>query len=114
MSYGFVRPSEHAALRGPMVTGIVRQLLTGVAWQNLDTLIIDMPLGTGDIQLTVSQEISVDAAVMVTTPQQLALIDVEKGIKMFDTVGIPTVAVVENMSYVDCGSCGARHAIFGE
>lgn len=114
MSYGFLRPGEFAAIRGPIVSGIAQQLLTGVAWEGLDTLVIDMPPGTGDVHLTVSQSLPVDGAVMVTTPQQLAVVDVEKGIKMFDKVGIPTIAVVENMSYLDCGGCGTRHSIFGE
>lgn len=114
MSYGYLRPGEFAAIRGPMVAGIAQQLLTGVAWQDLDTLVIDMPPGTGDVHLTLSQQVAVDACVMVTTPQKLALVDVEKGIRMFDKVGIPTVAIVENMSFLECGSCGTRTAIFGE
>jgi len=114
MSYGYLRPGEYAAVRGPIVSGITQQLLTGMAWRGLDTLIIDMPPGTGDVHLTLSQNVIVDAAIMVTTPQHLALVDVEKGIRMFDKVGIPTVAVVENMSYLECGSCGTRNAIFGE
>jgi len=113
MSYGYLKPGEFAAIRGPMVAGIAGQLMTGVAWRGLDTLVVDMPPGTGDVHLTVSQQAPIDAAVMVTTPQQLALVDVEKGIKMFDKVGIPTIAIVENMSYLDCG-CGTRHHIFGE
>lgn len=114
MSYGYLKPGEFAAVRGPIVAGISQQLLNGIAWQGLDTLVIDMPPGTGDVHLTVSQQVPVDAAIMVTTPQQLALVDVEKGIRMFDKVGIPTVAVVENMSYFSCGNCGTRHSIFGE
>mmetsp|Transcript_32867 Transcript_32867/g.101913 ORF Transcript_32867/g.101913 Transcript_32867/m.101913 type:complete len:393 (+) Transcript_32867:47-1225(+) len=114
MSYGYLKPGEFAAVRGPIVSGIAQQLLTGIAWQGLDTLVIDMPPGTGDVHLTVSQQVPVDAAVMVTTPQQLALVDVEKGIRMFDKVGIPTIAVVENMSYFSCNSCGTRHSVFGE
>lgn len=114
MSYGYLKPGEFAAVRGPIVAGIAQQLLNGIAWQGLDTLVIDMPPGTGDVHLTVSQQVPVDAAIMVTTPQQLALVDVEKGIRMFDKVGIPTVSVVENMSYFRCDPCGKRHAIFGE
>lgn len=113
MSYGYLRPDEFAAIRGPMVAGIAQQLLVGVAWKALDVLVIDMPPGTGDVHLTLSQQVAVDAAVMVTTPQQLALVDVDKGIRMFDKVGIPTVAIVENMSFLDC-KCGARHSVFGE
>merc|ERR1719487_379493 len=114
MSYGYLRPGDFAAVRGPILSGIAQQLLTRVGWRGLDWLVIDMPPGTGDIQLTLSQQVSVDAAVMVTTPQQLALVDVDKGIRMFDHVGIPTVAIVENMSFLDCSSCGSRQSIFGE
>eukprot|EP00929_Paragymnodinium_shiwhaense_P080647 TRINITY_DN42072_c0_g1_i1.p1 TRINITY_DN42072_c0_g1~~TRINITY_DN42072_c0_g1_i1.p1 ORF type:complete len:402 (+),score=79.98 TRINITY_DN42072_c0_g1_i1:113-1318(+) len=114
MSYGYLKPGEYAAIRGPIVAGLSQQLLTGVAWEGLDTLVIDMPPGTGDVQLTLSQHVSVDGAIMVTTPERLALVDVEKGIQMFDKVGIPTMALVENMAYLNCGSCGSRNSVFGE
>ncbi len=102
-----------AILRGPMVTQIINQLLTGTKWGELDYLIIDMPPGTGDIQLTLSQLIPVTAAVIITTPQHLSFIDVKKGIQMFDQMKIPTIAVFENMSYFVCNSCSEKHEIFG-
>ena len=83
-------------------------------WGELDYLIIDMPPGTGDIQLTISQSVQVDASVIVTTPHQLSLTDVRKGIMMFDKVNVPVLGVIENMSYFKCDGCGKKHAIFGE
>jgi len=112
MSMGFLRPGEHAAVRGPMVSAMVQQMLTTTEWGELDFLLIDMPPGTGDIHLTVAQQAEIDAAIVVTTPQQLSLIDVEKGIRMFDQVKIPTLAIVENMSFFVCDGCGKRHEIF--
>mmetsp|Transcript_28270 Transcript_28270/g.49321 ORF Transcript_28270/g.49321 Transcript_28270/m.49321 type:complete len:393 (+) Transcript_28270:64-1242(+) len=111
MSVGFIRPGEHAAIRGPMVSAMVQQMLTSTEWGELDYLLIDMPPGTGDIHITVAQQAEVDAAVVVTTPQKLSLMDVEKGIHMFDALKIPTVAVVENMAYFECPG-GTRHEIF--
>merc|ERR1719230_310778 len=108
---GFLKPGDYSAIRGPMVSAMVQQMLTATEWGELDYLLIDMPPGTGDIHLTVAQVAEVDAAIMVTTPQQLSLIDVDKGIRMFDKVGIPTAAIVENMSYFVC-SCGKRTEIF--
>jgi len=112
MSMGWARPGEHAAVRGPIVTAMVQQLLTQTEWGELDYLVIDMPPGTGDIHLTVAQNAHVSAAIVISTPQALALADVEKGIKMFNTVSIPTLAVVENMSTFVCSSCSAEHALF--
>lgn len=112
MSMGFLRPGEHAAIRGPMVSAMVQQMLTSTEWGDLDYLLIDMPPGTGDIHLTVAQNVRVDAAIVVTTPQQLSLMDVEKGIHMFNKVKIPTLAIVENMSFFECDGCGKHHEIF--
>ncbi|CAJ1377214.1 unnamed protein product [Effrenium voratum] len=112
MSMGFLRPADYAAVRGPMVSAMVGQMLTTTEWGELDVLLVDMPPGTGDIHLTVAQQARIDAAIVVTTPQQLSLIDVEKGIRMFDKVKIPTVAIVENMSFFVCDGCSKRHEIF--
>lgn len=99
--------------RGPIVTQTLMQLLKETAWQNLDYLIIDLPPGTGDVQLTLAQQIPVTGAVIVTTPQDLALIDAKKAIKMFEKVNIPIIGVVENMSTHVCSKCGHEEAIFG-
>ncbi len=100
--------------RGPMATSALRQLLGQTAWNDLDVLIVDMPPGTGDIQLTMAQNAPVSGAVIVTTPQEVALIDARKGIEMFRKVGIPVLGVVENMSVFVCPSCGNEHSLFGE
>jgi len=100
--------------RGPMVSGALQQLITQTQWQDLDHLIIDMPPGTGDIQLTLSQKIPVSASVVVTTPQDVALLDAKKGIEMFRKVNIPVLGVIENMSIHICGNCGHAEHIFGE
>lgn len=113
MSFGFFLGDSPAILRGPIVSGYIQQLLTGVRWGELDYLVIDMPPGTGDIQLTMTQTIQLDGAVMVTTRQALSLVDVAKGIEMFEKVNVPMLGVVENMSYFDCDNCGKRHYIFG-
>ncbi|EOD38750.1 hypothetical protein EMIHUDRAFT_70127, partial [Emiliania huxleyi CCMP1516] len=97
MSMGFINPGA-LPLRGAKVTPIVQQLIGRTAWGELDYLIVDMPPGTGDVQLTLSQDFEVSAAVLVTTPQRLSFVDVVKGVEMFDKVGIPTVAVMENMA----------------
>ena len=100
--------------RGPMVSGALQQLLTQTKWDSLDYLFIDMPPGTGDIQLTLSQKVPVTGSVVVTTPQDIALLDAIKGIEMFRKVDIPVVGVVENMSVHICSSCGHAEHIFGE
>jgi len=114
MSFGFLAGDGPAVLRGPMVSQYMQQLLHNVAWGELDYLIIDMPPGTGDIQLTISQSIQIDASVIVTTPHQLSLTDVRKGILMFDKVNVPVLGVIENMAYFICDGCDKKHLIFGE
>lgn len=99
--------------RGPMVSGALQQLLNQTHWGHLDYLIVDMPPGTGDIQLTLSQSVPVSASVIVTTPQDIALLDARKGIEMFQKVNIPVLGVVENMSLHRCTQCGHEEAVFG-
>jgi ATP-binding protein involved in chromosome partitioning len=114
-SIGFmIDPDEPMVWRGPMVTQALQQLLEQTNWRDLDYLIVDMPPGTGDIQLTLSQKVPVTGAVIVTTPQDIALLDARKGLKMFEKVGIPILGVVENMSTHICSNCGHTEAIFGE
>jgi ATP-binding protein involved in chromosome partitioning len=99
--------------RGPMVSGAVQQLLTQTLWEDLDYLVVDMPPGTGDIQLTLAQKVPVTGAVIVTTPQDIALLDCKKGIEMFRKVDIPVLGVIENMSVHICSNCGHEEALFG-
>lgn len=99
--------------RGPMVTQALQQLLNDTLWHDLDYLVIDLPPGTGDIQLTLAQKIPVTGAVIVTTPQDIALLDARKGLKMFEKVGIPILGIVENMSLHTCSHCGHIEPIFG-
>jgi ATP-binding protein involved in chromosome partitioning len=114
MSIGYlIDPNTPMVWRGPMVTGALQQLLNDTQWRNLDYLIIDLPPGTGDIQLTLAQKIPVSGAVMVTTPQDIALLDVRKGIAMFRKVNVPILGVVENMSLHTCSQCGHVEPIFG-
>jgi ATP-binding protein involved in chromosome partitioning len=114
-SIGFmIDPDEPMVWRGPMVTQALQQLLSQTNWRDLDYLIVDMPPGTGDIQLTLSQKVPVTGAVIVTTPQDIALLDARKGLKMFEKVGIPILGVIENMSTHVCSNCGHAEAIFGE
>lgn len=100
--------------RGPMVTNALQQLLKDTHWTDIDYLIIDLPPGTGDIQLTLSQQIPVSGAVIVTTPQDIALIDAQRGLGMFEKVNVPVLGIVENMSMHICSNCGHEEAIFGE
>jgi ATP-binding protein involved in chromosome partitioning len=114
-SIGFmIDPDEPMVWRGPIVTQALQQLLQQTNWRDLDYLIVDMPPGTGDIQLTLSQKVPVTGAVIVTTPQDIALLDARKGLKMFEKVGIPILGIVENMSTHICSNCGHAEAIFGE
>jgi ATP-binding protein involved in chromosome partitioning len=115
MSIGFLIDTDTPMVwRGPMVTQALEQLLKDTNWRDVDYLIVDMPPGTGDIALTLSQKVPVTGAVIVTTPQDIALIDARKGLKMFEKVGVPIVGVVENMSIHICSNCGAEEPIFGE
>ncbi|MBS9404181.1 iron-sulfur cluster carrier protein ApbC [Halomonas sp. TRM85114] len=115
MSMAFmVDTREPMVWRGPMVAGAFQQMLTQTAWDNVDYLFIDMPPGTGDIQLTLAQKVPVDGAVIVTTPQDIALLDARKGIEMFRKVNVPVLGVVENMSLHLCSHCGHSEPIFGE
>ena len=114
-SIGFVIDNDQPMVwRGPIVTQALQQLLDQTNWRDLDYLIIDMPPGTGDIQLTLSQKVPVTGAVIVTTPQDIALLDARKGLKMFEKVGIPILGIVENMSTHICSNCGHAEAIFGQ
>ena len=100
--------------RGPMVSGALQQLLTQTRWDNLDYLVVDMPPGTGDIQLTLAQKVPVSGSVIVTTPQDIALLDARRGIEMFQKVNIPVLGIVENMAMHVCSNCGHVEHIFGE
>lgn len=114
MSMGFLLEEDQAVVwRGPMVTQALMQLLRDTRWRDVDYLLIDMPPGTGDIQLTLAQKIPVTGAIVVTTPQDLALLDAQKGVRMFEKVGVPVLGVVENMALHICKNCGHEEAIFG-
>jgi ATP-binding protein involved in chromosome partitioning len=114
MSIGFLVDEETAMIwRGPMVMGALNQLLTQVAWGALDVLVVDMPPGTGDTHLSLAQKTKLRGAVVVSTPQDIALIDARRGVKMFEQVQVPVLGIVENMSYVACPNCQHRSEIFG-
>jgi ATP-binding protein involved in chromosome partitioning len=114
MSIGFLVPEDQAMIwRGPMVMGALTQMLGQVAWGALDVMVIDLPPGTGDAQLTLSQKVDLAGAVIVSTPQDIALIDARRGVAMFRKVGVPILGLIENMSYFSCPQCGARHEVFG-
>ena len=114
-SVGFmIDPDEPMIWRGPLVTQALTQLLNQTAWDNLDYLVIDMPPGTGDIQLTLSQTVPVTGAIVVTTPQDIALLDAKKGLRMFEKVNVPVLGIVENMALYVCPQCGHMEHIFGE
>ena len=113
MSIGFLVPADTAMIwRGPMVMGALEQMMRDVQWGPQDILVVDMPPGTGDVQLTMAQRVPVAGAVLVSTPQDLALIDVRKGLDMFRKVDVPVLGLIENMSYFLCPACGERSEIF--
>jgi ATP-binding protein involved in chromosome partitioning len=113
MSMGFLVPEDTAMIwRGPMVTSALQQMLRGVNWGELDIMIVDMPPGTGDAQLTMAQQVPLAGAVIVSTPQDIALLDARKGLNMFAKVDVPVLGIVENMSYFLCPHCGGRSEIF--
>ena len=115
MSIGFLIDVETPMVwRGPMVTQALEQLLNETKWREVDYLVVDLPPGTGDIQLTLAQRVPVTGAVIVTTPQDIALMDARKGLKMFEKVGVPILGIVENMSTHVCSKCGHEEHIFGE
>lgn len=115
MSIGYLVDEETPMIwRGPMVTQALEQLLKDTNWEDLDYLVVDLPPGTGDTQLTLAQKIPVSGAVIVTTPQDIALLDARKGFKMFEKVKVPVLGIIENMSIHVCGKCGAEEHIFGE
>jgi ATP-binding protein involved in chromosome partitioning len=114
MSIGFLVPEDTAMIwRGPMVMGALQQMLRDVAWGELDIMIVDMPPGTGDAQLTMAQQVALAGAVIVSTPQDIALIDARRGLSMFNKVNVPVLGIIENMSYFLCPHCGERSNIFG-
>ena len=113
MSLGFLMDGDDAVIwRGPLVTRAIQQLMQDVNWGEVDFMIFDMPPGTGDAQFTLSQSITLDGAVIVSTPQDVALIDAVKGVNMFKKVNVPILGIVENMSYFACPHCGERTDIF--
>jgi ATP-binding protein involved in chromosome partitioning len=114
MSLGFLLDKEQPAImRGPLISGILKQFLEQVAWGELDVMVVDMPPGTGDAQLSLVQTIDIDGAVMVTTPQDVATGDVRRGVKMFERVNTRVVGIVENMSGMACPHCGEVVEVFG-
>lgn len=115
MSIGFMIEEETPMIwRGPMVTQALEQLLRDTRWKSLDYLVIDLPPGTGDVQLTLAQKVPVSGAIIVTTPQDIALLDARKGLKMFEKVEVPVLGIVENMSIHICSECGHAEHIFGQ
>jgi ATP-binding protein involved in chromosome partitioning len=115
MSIGFLVGDDQPMIwRGPMVTQALAQLLNETVWDDLDYLVVDLPPGTGDIHLSLAQRIPVSGAVVVTTPQDIALLDARKGLQMFNRVGVPVLGIVENMAWHVCSNCGHHEAIFGE
>jgi len=114
MSVGLLNRGDQAVVwRGPMLHRLIEQFLRDVEWGELDYLIVDMPPGTGDVQLSLAQLVPVSGALLVTTPQEVALADVRKAYNMFQQVGVPVIGIIENMSYFICSNCSERHEIFG-
>jgi ATP-binding protein involved in chromosome partitioning len=114
ISLGFLIEKEQPAIwRGPIVMKIINQFLQDVAWGTLDYLVVDMPPGTGDAQLSLVQATQVDGAIIVTTPQEVSVGDALRGVKMFQRVGVPVLGIVENMSWFECPHCGKPTALFG-
>jgi ATP-binding protein involved in chromosome partitioning len=114
MSIGFLVEEDTAMIwRGPMVMSAITQMLRDVAWSTLDVLVVDMPPGTGDAQLTLAQNVPLKGAIIISTPQDLSLIDARRGLAMFKKVNVPVLGIVENMSYFQCPHCGTRSDIFG-
>ena len=115
MSIGWLVPADQAMIwRGPMLGSAVSQLFGQTAWGELDYLIVDLPPGTGDVQLTIAQQLQVSGAFLVTTPQELSVVDVARAHAMFEKVRVPVLGVIENMSWFTCDGCDKRHAVFGE
>src|SRR4029079_9173926 len=115
MSMAILQPGDKPLIvRGPILHGLVKQFLSDVKWGELDYLIVDMPPGTGDVQLSLAQLVPVQGAVLVTTPQNVAIADVRRAFRMFETVAIPVLGIVENMSYFIAPDTGIRYNIFGE
>ena len=115
MSMGLVVPYDEAiAVRGPVINKYLRALLFQTDWGTLDYLVIDMPPGTNDVHITMTQEVALTGAVIVSTPQKIALVDVRRGMEMFASVNVPVLGLVENMSYFKCGKCDTLHRLFGE
>ena len=113
MSMGFLVPDGHAVVwRGPMIDKLLTEFIKNVEWGELDVLVVDLPPGTGDAQLTMVQKVPLSGGVIVTTPQDVALLDVRRGVRMFEEVHVPVLGVIENMSYHVCGRCGHRAEIF--
>ncbi|MBI3303419.1 MAG: iron-sulfur cluster carrier protein ApbC, partial [Deltaproteobacteria bacterium] len=113
MSMGFLVPDGHAVVwRGPMIDKLLTEFIKNVEWGELDVLVVDLPPGTGDAQLTMVQKVPLSGGVIVTTPQDVALLDVRRGVKMFEEVHVPVLGVIENMSYHVCSRCGHRAEIF--
>ncbi len=114
MSIGFLVEEDTAMIwRGPMVMSAITQMLRDVAWGTLDVLVVDMPPGTGDAQLTLAQNVPLKGAIIISTPQDLSLIDARRGLAMFKKVNVPVLGIVENMSYFQCPHCGTQSDIFG-